>query len=55
MGHLAHANSTQHLLWRLETMAMLSGVELPAAHIRQQVASAIDVVVNLPASAMVVR
>jgi pilus assembly protein CpaF len=43
----AHANSARHLLWRLETMAMMSGVELPAAHIRHQVASAIDVVVHL--------
>ncbi len=43
----AHANSARHLLWRLETMAMMSGVELPAAHIRHQVATAIDVVVHL--------
>jgi len=43
----AHANSCRHLLWRLETMAMMSGVDLPAAHIRNQVASAIDVVVHL--------
>jgi pilus assembly protein CpaF len=43
----AHANSCRHLLWRLETMAMMSDIELPAAHIRNQVASAIDVVVQL--------
>jgi pilus assembly protein CpaF len=43
----AHANSSRHLLWRLETMAMMSDVELPAVHIRNQVASAIDVVVHL--------
>jgi pilus assembly protein CpaF len=43
----AHANSARHLLWRLETMAMMSDVDLPAAHIRNQVASAIDVVVHL--------
>jgi len=43
----AHANSARHLLWRLETMAMMSDVELPAAHIRNQVAAAIDVVVHL--------
>jgi pilus assembly protein CpaF len=43
----AHANSTRHLLWRLETMAMMSEVDLPAAHIRNQVASAIDVIVHL--------
>ena len=43
----AHANSTRHLLWRLETMAMMSDVDLPAAHIRNQVAAALDVVVHL--------
>ncbi len=43
----AHANSGRHLLWRLETMAMMSDVELPAAHIRAQVASAVDLVVHM--------
>jgi pilus assembly protein CpaF len=43
----AHANSTRHLLWRLETMAMMSDVDLPAAHIRTQVCSAVDVIVHL--------
>ncbi|HVF08567.1 MAG TPA: ATPase, T2SS/T4P/T4SS family, partial [Actinomycetota bacterium] len=43
----AHANSARHLLWRLETMAMMSDVDLPAAHIRNQVAAAIDIVVHL--------
>jgi pilus assembly protein CpaF len=43
----AHANSARHLLWRLETMAMMSDVALPAAHIRAQVAAAIDVIVQL--------
>ncbi|HEX6844312.1 MAG TPA: CpaF family protein [Actinomycetota bacterium] len=43
----AHANSTRHLLWRLETMALMSDVDLPAAHVRTQVAAAIDVVVQL--------
>ena len=43
----AHANSARHLLWRLETMAMMSDVELPAAHIRNQVATAVDIVVHL--------
>ena len=43
----AHANSTRHLLWRLETMAMMSDVDLPAAHIRNQVCAAIDVIVHL--------
>ena len=43
----AHANSTRHLLWRLETMAMMSDVDLPAAHIRTQVCAAVDVIVHL--------
>jgi pilus assembly protein CpaF len=43
----AHANSPRHLLWRLETMAMMSDVELPVAHVREQVASAIDVVAHM--------
>jgi pilus assembly protein CpaF len=43
----AHANSCRHLLWRLETMAMMSEVDLPSSHVRNQVASAIDVVVQL--------
>ena len=43
----AHANSSRHLLWRLETMALMSDVDLPAEHVRDQVASAIDVVVHM--------
>jgi pilus assembly protein CpaF len=43
----AHANSAAHLLWRLETMALMSDVDLPAAHVRSQVLGAIDVVVHL--------
>jgi pilus assembly protein CpaF len=43
----AHANGPRHALWRLETMAMMSDVDLPVAHIRNQVASAIDVIVHL--------
>jgi pilus assembly protein CpaF len=37
---------TRHVLWRLETMALMSDVELPAAHVRAQVAAAIDLVVQ---------
>jgi pilus assembly protein CpaF len=43
----AHANSPRHLLWRLETMALMSDVELPVAHVRNQVAAGIDVVVHM--------
>jgi pilus assembly protein CpaF len=42
----AHANSARHLLWRLETMALMSDVVLPVEHVRQQVAAAIDVVIH---------
>jgi pilus assembly protein CpaF len=42
----AHANSARHALWRLETMALMSDVDLPVAHVRAQVSSAIDVVVH---------
>ena len=43
----AHANSARHLLWRLETMALMSDVVLPVAHVREQVASAVDLVVHM--------
>jgi pilus assembly protein CpaF len=43
----AHANSPRHLLWRLETMALMSDVELPVAHVRAQVAAALDVVIHM--------
>lgn len=41
-----HANSARDSLSRLETCSLLSGVEIPLAVIREQVASAIDVVVQ---------
>ncbi|MEM1353595.1 MAG: ATPase, T2SS/T4P/T4SS family [Planctomycetota bacterium] len=46
MGTL-HANSAFDALNRLETMALMSEVELPLAALRSQVSSAIDVVVHL--------
>jgi pilus assembly protein CpaF len=42
----AHANSARHALWRLETMALMSDVDLPIAFVRAQVASTIDLVVH---------
>ncbi|MFN2544662.1 MAG: CpaF family protein [Actinomycetota bacterium] len=42
-----HANSPRHLLWRLETMALMSDVDLPLVHLREQIASAVDVVVHM--------
>jgi len=46
MGTL-HANNPFDALNRLETMALMSQVELPLQALRSQVASAIDVVVHL--------
>jgi pilus assembly protein CpaF len=37
-----HANSPRDMLRRLETMVLLSGVEIPVRAIREQIASAID-------------
>jgi len=41
-----HANSPEDALRRLETLALMAGVGLPHAAVREQVASAIDVVVH---------
>ncbi|MDR6551563.1 CpaF family protein [Paenibacillus qinlingensis] len=42
-----HANSAADMLSRLETMVLMSGLELPIPAIRQQVSSAIDFIVQL--------
>ena len=42
-----HANHTRDALSRLETMVLMSGMELPHRAIREQVASAIDMIVQL--------
>lgn len=42
-----HANSARDALSRLETMVMMAGMELPQRAIREQVASAIGVVIHL--------
>ncbi len=41
-----HANSPRDALARLETMTLMSGVDLPIRAIREQVASAVDLVVH---------
>jgi pilus assembly protein CpaF len=41
-----HANSPADALRRVETLALMAGVGLPHAAIREQVASAVDVVVH---------
>jgi len=43
----AHANSPQDLLRRLETMALMSDVDLPVDHVREQIAATIDVIVHM--------
>src|SRR6266542_1237668 len=42
----AHANSPRDLLSRLETMALMSDVELPVSHVREQIAGALDLIVH---------
>ncbi|MBI5478236.1 MAG: CpaF family protein, partial [Deltaproteobacteria bacterium] len=42
----AHANSPRDTLSRLETMVLMSGMDLPVRAIREQIASAIDVIVQ---------
>jgi pilus assembly protein CpaF len=42
-----HANSTRDALARLETLVLMAGIELPAKAIRQQVASAINLIIQL--------
>ncbi len=48
-GSLAtvHANSPGELIFRLETMALMSDVNLPSRAIRQQISTAIDLIVHL--------
>ncbi len=41
-----HANSPRDILSRLETMVMMAGMELPVRAIREQIASAIDLVIH---------
>jgi len=42
----AHANSPRDMLARLEVMVLMAGMDLPVTAIREQVASAIDVIVQ---------
>ena len=43
----AHANSARDALSRLETMVLMSGMELPLRAIRSQIASAVDIIVQI--------
>lgn len=42
-----HANSPRDAISRLETMAMMAGLDMPLMAIRQQIASAIDLIVHM--------
>jgi pilus assembly protein CpaF len=42
----AHANSPRDALSRLETMVLMSGMDLPIRAIREQISSAVDIVVQ---------
>ena len=42
----AHANTPRDLLSRLETMVLMSGMDIPIKAIREQIASALDVIVQ---------
>ena len=41
-----HANSTHHVLARLDSMVLMSGMELPMRAIREQIVGAINVIVH---------
>ena len=41
-----HSNSPQDMISRLETMVLMSGMELPIRAVREQIASAVDIVVQ---------
>ncbi len=42
-----HANTPRDAISRLETMVLMAGMDLPAKAIREQIASAVDVIVQL--------
>ena len=41
-----HANTPRDVIARLETMVLMSGIELPSRAIREQIASAVDLIVH---------
>ena len=41
-----HANSPRDVISRLETMVLMSGMDLPSRAIREQIASAVDVIIH---------
>ena len=51
----AHANGAPHALMRIETMALMGGIDLPLEAIREQIRHGIDVVVHQERDASGVR
>lgn len=41
-----HANSPRDVISRLETMVLMSGMELPSRAIREQISSAVDIIIH---------
>ena len=42
-----HANSSRDVISRLETMVLMAGMEIPMKAIREQIASAVDLIVHM--------
>jgi pilus assembly protein CpaF len=42
-----HANTARDALARLETMVLMAGMDLPVRAIREQVASAVDLIIHI--------
>jgi pilus assembly protein CpaF len=42
----AHANSPRDMLSRMETMVLMAGMDLPHRAIREQIASAVDLIIH---------
>jgi pilus assembly protein CpaF len=42
----AHANTTRDVLARLETMVLMAGMDLPVRAIREQISSAVDIIIQ---------
>ena len=43
----AHSNSARDTISRIETMVMMAGFELPIRAIREQIASAVDMIIQI--------
>lgn len=43
----AHANSPKEAISRLETMALMAGIEMPVDAVRRQIAGALDIIVHV--------